>query len=165
MRTIPEKDWKYLSKIKQDMLNTLCLRIHKEAISLVHGLINDVAEKDFDAAMSILVMHFFPDDGTKLNFLNDIADRLKPGAPIVLVDLEGEIGSNEYNTLNAAWKNQQFFTRGENDKVKEEFTKRENDVQFIPQSRIESLFKEAGFTKVLKFFKAYLFGGYMAVKN
>ncbi len=134
-------------------------------ISLVHGLINDVAEKDFDAAMSILVMHFFPDDGTKLNFLNDIADRLKPGAPIVLVDLEGEIGSNEYNTLNAAWKNQQFFTRGENDKVKEEFTKRENDVQFIPQSRIESLFKEAGFTKVLKFFKAYLFGGYMAVKN
>ena len=38
-------------------------------ISLVRGLINDVAEKDFDAATSILVMHFLPDDGTKLNFL------------------------------------------------------------------------------------------------
>jgi len=35
MRTIPEKDWKYLSKIKQDMLNTLCLRIHKEAKKII----------------------------------------------------------------------------------------------------------------------------------
>nr|WP_319397107.1 hypothetical protein [uncultured Desulfobacter sp.] len=35
MRTIPEKDWKYLSKIKQDMLNTLCLRIHKEAKRII----------------------------------------------------------------------------------------------------------------------------------
>ncbi len=33
--------------------------------------------------------------------------KLKPGALIVLVDLEGEIGSDEYNTLSAARKNQQ----------------------------------------------------------
>lgn len=35
-------------------------------ISLVRGLIDDAAEKDFDAATSILVMHFLPDDGTNL---------------------------------------------------------------------------------------------------
>ncbi len=91
-------------------------------ISLVQGLISDVAEKDFDAATSILVMQFLPDDGTKLNFLSGIAERLKTGAPLVLVDIEGEIGTDEYNTLNAAWKNQQFFKRGENDKVRKEFT-------------------------------------------
>ena len=134
-------------------------------ISLVLGLINDVAEKNFDAATSILVMHFLPDDGTKLNFLKGIADKLKPGALIVLVDLEGEIGSDEFNTLNAAWKNQQIFKRGENDRVRKEFVMREKEVHFIPQKRIESLLEEVGFIKIHKFFKAYLFGGYVAVKR
>lgn len=74
-------------------------------ISLVHGLIDDVTEENFDAATSILVMHFLPDDGTKLHFLRGIADKLKSGALFVLVDLEGEIGSDAYNTMNSAWKN------------------------------------------------------------
>ena len=134
-------------------------------ISFVPGLINDVAEKGFDAATSILVMHFLPDDGTKLNFLKGIADKLKPGALIVLVDLEGEIGSDEFNTLNAAWKNQQLFKRGENHRVREKFIMREQEVHFIPQKRIESLLEEAGFIKIHKFFKAYLFGGYVALKK
>jgi len=134
-------------------------------ISLVQGLVDDVAERDFDAATSLLVMHFLPDDGTKLNFLRGVADRLKPGALMVLVDLEGEIGSEEYSTLNAAWKNQQLLTRGEDDRVRREFAIREKQVHFIPQKRIESLLEEVGFTRIHKFFKAYLFGGYVAVKG
>ena len=43
-------------------------------ISLVLGLVDEVAENDFDAATSILVMDFLPDDGAKLNFLK--ADQL-----------------------------------------------------------------------------------------
>ena len=134
-------------------------------ILLVHGLIDDVPEKDFDAATSILVMHFLPDDGTKLNFLKGIAEKLKSGALFVLVDLEGEIGSDEYNTFNAAWKNQQIFSRGDEEKVKKEFEIREKEVHFIPQKRIESLLEEVGFQKIHKFFKAYLFGGYAAIKR
>ena len=134
-------------------------------ISLIPGLIDDVKEKDFDAATSILVMQFLPDDGTKLNFLKGISEKLKPGALIVLVDLEGEIGSDEYNTLNAAWKDQQLFIRGERDRVRKEFIIREKEVHFIPQKRIETLLEEVGFFKIHKFFKAYLFGGYVAIKR
>jgi tRNA (cmo5U34)-methyltransferase len=134
-------------------------------ISLVLGLIDDVTEKDFDAATSILVMQFLPDDGAKLNFLKGLYDKLKPGALIVLVDLEGEIGSGEYNIFNAAWKNQQLFTRGENDMVSKEFIMREKEVHFISQKRIEFLLEEVGFFKIHKFFKAYLFGGYVAIKR
>ena len=134
-------------------------------ISLVLGRVNDVAEKDFDAATSIMVMHFLPDDGAKLTFLKSIADKLKPGAPIVLVDLEGENGSDEFDTLKAAWKNQQLFIRGENDRVEEEFAMREKEVHCIPQERIEALFTQVGFIKIHKFFKAYLFGGYVAIKR
>ncbi len=134
-------------------------------ISLVHGLINDVMEKNFDAATSILVMHFLPDDGSKLDFLKGIASKIKPGAPVVLIDIEGEIGTDEYNTLNAAWRNQQIFKRNDDKKVNEEFELREKEVHFISQKRIESLMVEAGFIKIYKFFKAYLFGGYVAVKK
>jgi len=59
-------------------------------------------------------------NGTKLNFSKGISDKLKPGALMVLVDLEGEIGSAEFNTLNAAWKNQQIFKRGETDRAEED---------------------------------------------
>jgi tRNA (cmo5U34)-methyltransferase len=134
-------------------------------ISIVFGEIDEVAEKNFDAATSILVMQFLPDDGTKLNFLNGISAKLKPGAPIVLVDLEGEMDSDEYLVLNAAWKNQQLFTRDEHDRVLKEFSVREKEVHFIPQTRIESLLREAGFSNIHKFFKAYLFGGYVASKE
>ena len=134
-------------------------------ISFVPGLIDDVKEKNFDAATSILVMQFLPDDGTKLNFLKGIAEKLKPGAPAVLVDLEGSIGSDEYKTLNAAWKNQQLFIRDDGDRVRKEFIVREEEVHFIPQKRIVSLLEEAGFIKIHKFFKAYLFGGYVGIKK
>ncbi len=134
-------------------------------ISLVPGFVNDVVEKDFNAATAILVMHFLPDDGTKLSFLKGIANKLKPGAPLVLVDLEGEIGSDEFNTLKDAWKDQQIFKRGEINKVREEFEIREKEIYFIPQKRIESLLEEVSFKKINKFFKAYLFSGYVAVKE
>jgi tRNA (cmo5U34)-methyltransferase len=134
-------------------------------ITLVHGLIDDVSEENFDAATSILVMQFLPDDGTKLNFLKGISEKLIPGAMMVLVDLEGEIGSDEYNTFNAAWENQQLFIRDESDRVRKEFIKREKEVHFIPQKRIETLLEEVGFIKIYKFLKAYLFGGYVAIKR
>ncbi len=134
-------------------------------ISLIHGLVDDVKENNFDAATSILVMHFLPDDGNKLYFLKGIADKLKSGALIVLVDLEGEIGSEAYNTMNSAWKNQQMSVRNDNDRVNKEFEIREKEVHFIPQKRIESLLEEVGFIKIQIFFKAYLFAGYIAIKR
>ena len=136
-----------------------------DRVSLVQGKIEDLKEKDFDAATSILVMQFLADDGEKLHFLKSIYEKLKPGGLLILVDLEGEIGSDAYNMLNGAWKNQQFFTRDENDRVGKEFKMREKEVHFIPQKRIESLLGESGFLKIHKFFQAYLFGAYIAQKK
>ncbi len=136
-----------------------------DRISLVQGLIDDVTEIQFDAATSILTMHFLPDDGSKLDFLNGIAGRLKPGAPLILVDLEGEIGSDEYRTFSAAWMDQQLFKRGDEEQIRKEFEMRESEVHFIPQQRIESWLAQAGFSNIHKFFKAYLFGGYVASKR
>lgn len=58
-----------------------------------------------------------------------------------------------------------MLTRGDDDRVKKEFMIREKEVHFIPQKRIEALLEEAGFFNIHKFFKAYLFGGYVAMKR
>ena len=130
-------------------------------ISFVLGQIDDITGKNFDAATSILVMQFLPDNDTKLDYLKGIADKLKPGAPIILVDLEGEIGSDEFNTLNAAWKNRQLFVKGE---IKGDLEK-EEALHLVPQKRIVSLLEEAGFVNIHKFFKAYHVGGYIAARK
>ena len=137
---------------------------YEDRVTLIKGLIHDVKENDFDAATSILVMHFIADNGEKLEYLKALSARLKHGAKLILVDLEGDKDSPEYEVLNSAWQKQQLATRDDNDQVNDEFERRKNELHCIPQHRIESLLSEAGFANVYKFYKAYLVGGYVAVK-
>ena len=37
MRTIPERDWKYLRSCKEDLLNTLCERIGDQATAILNS--------------------------------------------------------------------------------------------------------------------------------
>ncbi|RMB13015.1 class I SAM-dependent methyltransferase [Eilatimonas milleporae] len=59
-----------------------------ERTEFIAGLVDDVpADAPFDAATSLLVMHFLPDDGTKLAYLSAIRDRMKPGAVLIHADV------------------------------------------------------------------------------
>lgn len=58
--------------------------------SFIHGVIDDAPDGPFDAATCLLTLHFIPDDagkGGKLETLRKLRQRLKPGAPFILVDL------------------------------------------------------------------------------
>lgn len=55
-------------------------------VSHVHGRLEDLEYTLHDAAMLTLVLHFLPDDGAKVRFLRQIADRLRPDAPLLLLD-------------------------------------------------------------------------------
>jgi tRNA (cmo5U34)-methyltransferase len=133
-------------------------------ISLVQGYVDDLAEKErFDAASCILVMHFLKDDGAKLDLLRSISRRLKPGAPLVLVDGCGRPGSNAFKENLKAWKQYPVMHGLEPDFVEKAFNKTIlRMVQFVPESRILGLLKEAGFTKVFKYYSAFLYSGWIA---
>lgn len=118
----------------------------------------------FEAATSILVMQFLADDGSKETYLRIIASRLKPQARLILVDLEGEKGSDEFETFAASWKGHQLGTRTDRAEVEKDFDHILRDIQFVPQQRIVELLESAGFTQVRKFYQAFLFGGYVAEK-
>ena len=65
-----------------------------DRVSLFNGLLGDLPiGKLCDGATSAMIMHFVPDDGGKIEFLRAIASHLKSGAPLVLMDANGDLNA------------------------------------------------------------------------
>lgn len=137
-----------------------------DRVSLVEGFADSLPEKPlFDAATSILVMHFLPDDGSKDEFVREISKRLKPRAKFVLADLEGDPGSGGFRLLAAAWKTRLLSASEDGEGAEETFRNIMKNVKFAPESRIREILAAAGFEAVGKFHQSYLCGGYIAEKS
>lgn len=74
-----------------DMLAVARRRAHAASCANVtfhQGYVADLSgEERFDAAVSLLVMHFVAGDDAKSDYLDAIAARLRSGAPLLLCDL------------------------------------------------------------------------------
>lgn len=123
------------------------------------------ATQPYDAATAILVMHFLPDDGQKLELLQSISARLKAGAPFVLADLCGDATSAQFARFFAAWRQRQLSLGMEEDDVEEMFEDVSSNIQFVPEQRVVTLMHEAGFEGIERFYGALLFGGWVARKS
>ncbi|HEY3272929.1 MAG TPA: class I SAM-dependent methyltransferase [Methanocella sp.] len=136
-------------------------------INLFKGYVHDLPETtDYDAATCILVMHFLPDDGSKLRLLESISRRLKSGSPFILVDGFGMKDSDSFNRTVSAWKTFAKTQGADPQLVEEGFSgqilKR---LQFVPEERIVTLLEEAGFEKPSRFYTGFLYGGWMTTKK
>ncbi len=135
-------------------------------VNLYTGYIDTLSlSKPMDAATLMLVMHFIPDDGSKLKLLRDIAQHLKPGAEFVLADLYGDKSAPYFAKLKAAWQNLYYSQLDKTTKAKAEqnfAASIDNSIYFITENRIVELLNIAGFTNVTKFYNAFLFGGWTA---
>lgn len=118
----------------------------------------------YDAGMLMLVMHFVPDDGAKLSLLRSISKRLKPGATLILADLHGDTNSSGFKQLMAAWRclRLQNLEDMSIEEYEADFQRSMNSIHFIPETRIFKLLEEAGFSEIVKFYNAFLFGGWTA---
>jgi tRNA (cmo5U34)-methyltransferase len=71
----------------------------------VHAMpIEKLDASDFDAATCILTARFVPDDGSKLAFFKAIRARLKPGAPLAVIDGVRVSGEAQTELLRRIWK-------------------------------------------------------------
>jgi tRNA (cmo5U34)-methyltransferase len=136
-------------------------------IELRKGYVDDLKEEEaFDAATCILVMHFLKDDGSKLQLLESIRKRMKPGASFVLIDGFGEPDSTDFEKIKAAWKNYPIISGVPSETVEHIFSEViMKTVQFVPESRIMELMETAGFIRVSKYFSGFLYGGWMGYKK
>lgn len=134
-----------------------------EQVTLHRGIVEELpTTRRFDAATCILVMHFLPDDGTKLAVLSSIASRLKPGAPLVLVDIYG--GRTFVKQFGSTW-----IVHGEQmgipKEAMEKMEKVHDEIYPISEARTLELFEQAGFMNAQRFYTALIYSGWIVIRE
>ncbi|ODR93796.1 hypothetical protein AUC70_09110 [Methyloceanibacter stevinii] len=123
--------------------------------------IEELEDRDFDAATCVLTAHFVPDDGAKLAFFKAMHLRLKPGAPLAIVDGVGVAGDPETELLRRIWMRHAVL-KG----VAEETAARNADnfkkVAVVSAEREEELLKGAGFERLTPIFRGLAIKGWLA---
>jgi tRNA (cmo5U34)-methyltransferase len=112
-----------------------------------------------------MIMHFILDDGGKIEFLRAIALRMKSGAPLVLMDANGDLTAPESALLIEAWKQQQNLSGVKWDEAERGMKERMKAIHFVYSKRIEQLLAEAGFHRIQRFFQNFMLGGWIAFKG
>ena len=110
----------------------------------------------FDGALSVLVLQSLPDDGSKLAFLTALAQVLRPGGQLVLVDLMAPERSPLQQQIDAAWLGFQRASGirdadGPSDAALSGLTQ---GVHPIGSSRLAALVEAAGFSDPAPIFQA-----------
>ncbi|MEM1323209.1 MAG: class I SAM-dependent methyltransferase [Bacteroidota bacterium] len=131
-------------------------------ISLHEGYMGDLpAAKVFRAATLLLVLHFIPDDGSKLKILQEIAQRLRPGAPLILLDI---FGTDEQLQHNLQVLKIMLPSHLDPQKVAERIAALPRRIQYIPEERLAQLLAQSGFSPPLRFFQAAIYGAWISRK-
>lgn len=131
-------------------------------VTLIEGLLTDLdAGRKFSAATLLLVLHFFPDN-EKLKLLKSIAERLVPGAPLVVLDFTGD--------ENQISKNLEVYrlllpARLTEEQVSNRMKRIRTELYHISENDLAELFVEAGFETPLRFFQTSVYMGWMAKRG
>ena len=137
-----------------------------DRVSLFNGFVGDLPiGKLCDGATAAMIMHFVPDDGGKIEFLRAIASHLKSGAPLILMDANGDLNAPESELMIEAWKQQQVLAGVKWDEVESGMKERVKTIHFVSSERIEQLLAEAGFHRIQRFFQNFILGGWIAFKG
>lgn len=123
--------------------------------------IETLDDRDFDAATCILTAHFVPDDGAKLAFLTAIRARLKPGAPLAIVDGVGIAGEAGTELLRRIWRRHAVMN-GVPQEVAESNAENFKKVAVVSAEREEELLTTAGFERLTPIFRGLAIKGWLA---
>ena len=131
-------------------------------VQLHVGHIHELPEGGYyDAATCLLVIHHLP-DGEQRAFLQQIARRLKNGAPFVLAEMIGAPVSPQFQRLFAAWKLWQLTVGAPAEEVEQRAQILSSVVKFPSEEHLRQLVATVGFTDMERFFTAYFYGGWVA---
>ena len=123
--------------------------------------IENLDESEFDAATCILTAHFVPDDGAKLAFFKAIRSRLKPGAPLAIVDGVGVAGDAQTELLRRIWK-RHAVRNGVAEEVADSHAQNSKKVAVVSAERQEELLTSAGFKDLVPIFRGLAIKGWLA---
>ncbi|NQY79080.1 MAG: class I SAM-dependent methyltransferase [Candidatus Caenarcaniphilales bacterium] len=133
-------------------------------IDFICDYVANLKGESFNFANSILVMHFLPDRGEKLDYLREIYKRLEPMSELILVDFMKIEDECQDRAIMQAMKNYQLSISPSPEKIEEAHEKIKTNLHRITESRLFDLAEKAGFFKPIKFFQSFLIGGYILRK-
>ena len=138
------------------------LQDHKN-VELLQGVITDInVNNKYGAATLLLVLHFLDDDGSKLNLLKNIAEKLVSGASFVILDITGNKSqiTGNLNILKC------FLPQGMDDEqVNSRISRIKNELHHVSEERLCELCLEAGFEPPLRFFQSSIYMGWLTKKK
>jgi tRNA (cmo5U34)-methyltransferase len=136
---------------------------NNDTVTLIEGLLADLeSEKKYGAATLLLVLHFFDDNGNKLNLLKDIAERLVSGAAFVMLDITGDKHQIRQNLKIL----RHLLPDGlDEEQIRNRLNRIENELFSVPEQRLSELCTEAGFEPPLRFFQSSVYMGWLTKKK
>lgn len=130
-------------------------------VTLHHGEVDRAPDGPFDGATCLLVLHFL-DPGRKLRLLREIRRRLKPGAPLVVVQHSFPRSAEDdavWLARYAAFAASSGVERAQAEKAREMIAER---LPILSPEDDEAMLREAGFSDVSLFYAAFTFRGWVA---
>lgn len=105
----------------------------------------------FDGSTSILVMHFIRDDGSKLAYLRQLRSNLRAGAMHIHLDAVAGPGTKGWQIMMRAWKRITLERGLPLERWESLQAQIEAGLFRVTDTRMEELFREAGFTNIQRF--------------
>lgn len=133
-----------------------------DRLVLIEGRVADAPEGPFDAATCILVLGLVPDDGAKLELLQQARRRLKPNSPFILVDQcldRNEVHFTKRLDRYAAYARRSGIT---DDVVADARAGVAALASIVPWHRNEQLLAEAGFNETELFYLGMAWRGWLS---
>ena len=127
------------------------------------GEVKDLSvEEAFGAATLLLVLHFLDDDGAKLDLLRDIAGRLRPGAPFVLLDITGD--STQIRE-NLQILKHLIPLDADDEQVRTRLERIGTALFPVSEERLAALLVQAGFERPTRFFQTSVYMGWLTTRT
>lgn len=131
-------------------------------VTLIEGLLTDLdAEKKYGAATLLLVLHHLSDDGNKLNLMKGIANRVMPGAPLVMLDITGNDSQIKQNLKILRC----LLPNGlDEQQINDRLNRIEKELYYVSEERLSELCTESGFDPPVRFFQSAIYIGWLTRK-
>src|SRR5690606_3238767 len=132
-------------------------------VRLIEALIGDLeVDRKYDAATLLLVLHFLEDNGSKLELLKQIGDRLVSGALFVMLDINGDERMIRENLKILRLLLPDDITE---EQINHRLSRIEKELFHVPEDRLAALCVEAGFEAPVRFFQSAIYMGWMTRKK
>ncbi len=132
-------------------------------VTIIQGEVNQLsANKKYDVATLLLVLHFMKDDGTKQALLQSISDKLKEGATLILLDIFGDKATF---LVNLKLMEKLLPKEVEGLIIKDRLETLPERVHPISEERLSQILQKTGFSKPIRFFQSAIYGGWILKKE